>query len=964
MVSATPLVKGPVGQGTALALAVVLCAAGLPASAAGRAAAQAVGLNVKLAAVSGATDKLDVTWNHVAGSVDYRVFWKPSSDADYRDDASATIPVAGPGLTHVKRRISMLSAGTSYDVLVVARVQVGGRIFHSESMEVSRATPAALGAVTVAAVAGAADKLDVSWADVAGDAGYRVEWKLSADADYSGAHTTAADAASYQVMSLSAGTAYAVRVTALVSNGASTVDGDSAEASGTTLHEMGAIEVLRLPRRVTTMGVLWPAVSGAGFYRLQWRAPSDVGYPHSKTVEAVEGAAGYEAALDHLSPFTTYEVKVTARVSIGGSVVDGDSATASATTFDAMGPLTVAAVPGTFDRLAVSWTDIRGEVGYRVWWRPSTVGSLVPASNHLTAADATSYVITGLEPNTSYDVEVVSVVRGDGLDSAGDSSQASAPTTLSPLSGLSAAPVAGDTSKLSVSWKAFTDAETYLVQHRTLAGGYDDGVAPVAGATSLVLADLAAGAGYAVRVFAVDTDADPDEDLAVNETTATTLHEVGAVTVEPVEGSATGLSAAWAPVEGAHSYRVQWKPAADAGYSNEASLTVTPEDPSPAQSPSPLSSLLTGLAPGTAHHVRVTALVTIAGRAADGDSAEGSGTTLHEMGPVTVRSVSEQPSQLEVSWSPVEGAVGYRVQWKLVADADYTVSRAVSSAAGSLRIGNLSANTAYDVRVTARVHIAGAPADGDSAAGRATTADANVGEPPKKPVGPGGGGPVGPGGGGPGGGGPGGGDPGGAGDDSDDPGSVVVGTAAAQFADVDRAGAHSGSIAALYASEITLGCGVEPLRYCPDRLVTRAQMASFLARALGLSDVARARFTDVDPDGPHSASIAALFASMVTLGCGVEPLRFCPDKLVTRAQMASFLTRALGLSDIARARFTDVDPDGPHSASIAALYASMITLGCAAEPLRYCPNNLVTRAQMASFLARALNLPTTPTPST
>jgi len=32
-----------------------------------------------------------------------------------------------------------------------------------------------------------------------------------------------------------------------------------------------------------------------------------------------------------------------------------------------------------------------------------------------------------------------------------------------------------------------------------------------------------------------------------------------------------------------------------------------------------------------------------------------------------------------------------------------------------------------------------------------------------------------------------------------------------------------------------------------------------------------------------------------------------------------------------------------------------VTKGCSAEPLRYCPDSQVTRAQMASFLARILS---------
>jgi hypothetical protein len=87
----------------------------------------------------------------------------------------------------------------------------------------------------------------------------------------------------------------------------------------------------------------------------------------------------------------------------------------------------------------------------------------------------------------------------------------------------------------------------------------------------------------------------------------------------------------------------------------------------------------------------------------------------------------------------------------------------------------------------------------------------------------------------------------------------------------------------------------EPLRFCPDEAVTRAEMASFLVRALDLPSAESAGFADVGAGGVHAAAIDALSAAGITRGCLSEPLRFCPDEAVTRAEMASFLVRALDL---------------------------------------------------------------------
>nr|MCQ3808614.1 S-layer homology domain-containing protein [Acidimicrobiia bacterium] len=189
-------------------------------------------------------------------------------------------------------------------------------------------------------------------------------------------------------------------------------------------------------------------------------------------------------------------------------------------------------------------------------------------------------------------------------------------------------------------------------------------------------------------------------------------------------------------------------------------------------------------------------------------------------------------------------------------------------------------------------------------------------------------------------------------EDTDDGGEQPVEPAG--FTDVDPGGTHSADIDALFALGITTGCNTDPLKFCPDNPVTRAQMASFLVRALKLPAADPAGFSDTDPGGTHSADIDALYAAGITTGCNTDPLEFCPDSPVTRAQMASFLVRALKLPAADPAGFSDVDPQSTHAADINALYAAGITTGCNTDPLEFCPDNPVTRAQMASFIIRAL----------
>ncbi len=143
--------------------------------------------------------------------------------------------------------------------------------------------------------------------------------------------------------------------------------------------------------------------------------------------------------------------------------------------------------------------------------------------------------------------------------------------------------------------------------------------------------------------------------------------------------------------------------------------------------------------------------------------------------------------------------------------------------------------------------------------------------------------------------------------------------------------------------------GCSPTLYCPTANVTRGQMAAFLVRAFGLPTTTTDYFTD-DETSTFEGDINALRASGITTGC--TPTRFCPTANVTREQMAGFLDRALDLPTTTTDYFTD-DETSTFEADINRLRASGITTGCA--PNRFCPTANVTREQMAGFLHRALD---------
>jgi hypothetical protein len=178
----------------------------------------------------------------------------------------------------------------------------------------------------------------------------------------------------------------------------------------------------------------------------------------------------------------------------------------------------------------------------------------------------------------------------------------------------------------------------------------------------------------------------------------------------------------------------------------------------------------------------------------------------------------------------------------------------------------------------------------------------------------------------------------------------------------DDGSIFEGDIEAIAADGTTRGCNPPSNnRFCPDSSVTRAQMAAFLVRALELTAPAQDHFID-DAASIFEDDINRLAEAGITRGCN-PPVndRFCPDGVVTRGQMAAFLVRAFRYTDTGGGDRFDDDDGLVFEDDIDRLGTAGVTAGCG--PRRFCPHAAVTRAQMAAFLTRGLGLsPIVPPP--
>ena len=177
------------------------------------------------------------------------------------------------------------------------------------------------------------------------------------------------------------------------------------------------------------------------------------------------------------------------------------------------------------------------------------------------------------------------------------------------------------------------------------------------------------------------------------------------------------------------------------------------------------------------------------------------------------------------------------------------------------------------------------------------------------------------------------------------------------FTDVDTSVHRPGISCAAWWG---VASGLTPTSFAPAGSVTRGQLASFVARTLAAAGLqlpvdAPDAFTD-DDGSVHERSIDQLAALRVVQGRGAGT--FDPKAVVTRAETATFLVRAhdaLAAAPLAAGtdRFTD-DDASVHAANIDKMAAAGLAGGVA--PGTYAPAAPVQRAQMATFLARTLDL--------
>ncbi|MEX2533336.1 MAG: transglycosylase family protein [Nitriliruptoraceae bacterium] len=198
---------------------------------------------------------------------------------------------------------------------------------------------------------------------------------------------------------------------------------------------------------------------------------------------------------------------------------------------------------------------------------------------------------------------------------------------------------------------------------------------------------------------------------------------------------------------------------------------------------------------------------------------------------------------------------------------------------------------------------------------------------------------------------------------------VAQADTAPTFADIDSERVQAAADA-LASNNIVQGCDTNA--FCPEDPLRRDQFATILINArtwlagqtddlqdagvtptiLPMFDMSAVPFRDV-AFNVHFNSIAMLALDGVTSGC--EEGLYCPADLVMRGQLATLLAELFDLPETDESYFDDLQGHA-HINGVNRLAAAGIVLECETSLVAFCASSPVSRADVAVYVARAMNL--------
>lgn len=172
------------------------------------------------------------------------------------------------------------------------------------------------------------------------------------------------------------------------------------------------------------------------------------------------------------------------------------------------------------------------------------------------------------------------------------------------------------------------------------------------------------------------------------------------------------------------------------------------------------------------------------------------------------------------------------------------------------------------------------------------------------------------------------------------------------FNDVPQTEYYADAVSWAVKTGITSGTSVGA--FSPNKVCTRADAVTFLWRANGSPSILGSEESFVDVPDKAYYHDAALWAVDQEITFGVQVNYFCPTQPCSRAAIVTFLYRAAGSPPTQSSNsFSDIENNVYYSDAIKWATSQNIATGTSAN--NFSPNEPCTRAQIVTFLYRAMN---------
>ncbi|WP_306534763.1 fibronectin type III domain-containing protein [Geobacter sp.] len=606
--------------------------------------------------------KMNVTWRNNSPGTSFRV--ERTLGPALPTSTWTPVTTAAPGTTGYLD--TGLTAGTTY----CYRVYAYSGSLTSRTIESCATTT--LGAPTLNALTvDSTTQITLTWSQVAGNTGYKIERKIGAGA-WADLTTKAADVTTHSDTGLAAGTTYTYRVSANSAAGYSLPSGEQ------TAPTKPAAPTLNVPSGITATDVTltWTNVAGETGYKIEYK----IGAGGTWGELATKGVDVTTHTHSGLTANTTYYYRVKAYNAGGDSAYSGEQA--ALTRF--VSTTLSSAIGAAVDKIDLVWADLTGETGYTVQYVACNQNGATNGATYCTntayysttwttlatlGADVTTYQAASLTAGYAYRFRIIANTTGNTSDPSNDIiawTRLAAPVvTVTPASETSLTP----------SWPDIAGETNYTLERKQGAGGtwaeVTGAIGMAVNTTSKTDTGLSLSTEYCYRVKAYSTNANGPPPVYSNEPCLFT--PLAAPTLNAPTATATQVDLSWNNVAGNTGYEVQMRTMSTsyahypASYWNQeyawgawtAAATLATNTTTHSQ---------TGLTAGYTYQFRVRDTYS-------GGTSAWSGTqwiTTIPPAPTLNLPTAASTTQLNLAWNNNYGETGFKLEWKARSGADCT----------------------------------------------------------------------------------------------------------------------------------------------------------------------------------------------------------------------------------------------------------------------------------------------------